>query len=713
MKSSASLAWALQRLAQLQGVALDPLKLEAALRHRKQDRIQVSDLRQICDTLSYAAPLELPSPDGAQLPLLCCLEDGTWGVLTSHTPQGKWVIAYAGGMRELDASELASPLLRLTPLPSGGTETFRQTLKRSFRGYRATIWETIFASIVIGLLSLGASMFSMQIYDRVIPTRSEHTLVILSIGVILAIMLEMAMKVARAYAMDSAVVGLDSRLSRDIFQRLLDLRIDQLPPSVGSLAGQLRGYEQIRGFYTSGTLFALVDVPLGVLYLIFVVLISSPVVALIPFAFGLVAIVGGYAARLQIQRLAVEGAAASNVKTGLLVEVVEGAETIKTGGGGWKFLSRWINVTGMTIRNDLAVRHMNEGLGYFAATLQQMSYVGVIVIGAWQVMEGHMTTGALIACSILSGRIMAPVLALPGLLVQHAHAVAAMQSIERLYKLESDTHGQTRPLAPTRLRGDFSLEDVRFSYPESPLGIHVQDLKIRAGEKVAIVGPIGAGKSTLLRLLAGLYKPQQGRVLIDGLDMAQISRAAVSQQLGYLQQEHRLFQGTLRENLLIGLPDPGDDLLMQAMTRSGLLKCVSGHPKGLDLPIYEGGKGLSGGQRQLVAFTRLLLCNLPILLVDEPTANMDASQEASCIAILNSEIQAGKTLIMVTHKDSLLSLVDRIVVVIGNRIVMDGPRASILARLGRLAVESAPKSTTIPAPTLVKTAGPAQPQATA
>ena len=294
---------------------------------------------------------------------------------------------------------------------------------------------------------------------------------------------------------------------------------------------------------------------------------------------------------------------------------------------------------------------------------------------------GQMTMGALIACSILSGRILAPIMALPGLLVQHSHASAAMEGLERLYTLQSDNHGIAHPLVPTQMKGHYQLTHVQFSYGQNPPVIALPKLEIRPGERIAIVGPIGAGKSTLLRMLSGMYQPQKGSIHIDGLELGHISRQLLSQKIGYLQQDHRLFQGSLRENLLIGLPDPGDEVLFAAMTRTGMDRIVGSHPKGLERPIMEGGKGLSNGQKQLVAFTRLILCKPEILLLDEPNATMDDMQERQCMAVLAEEANAGKTMVIVTHKPGTLALVNRIIVVAGRAIVLDGPRDAVLQQL--------------------------------
>jgi ATP-binding cassette subfamily C protein LapB len=365
----------------------------------------------------------------------------------------------------------------------------------------------------------------------------------------------------------------------------------------------------------------------------------------------------------------------------LLVEAVEGIETIKAGSGGWKFLSRWINVNQMTIHNDLKMRRATESVGYVSATVQQISYALLVALGAVLVMHGDMTMGALIASSILSGRILAPVMAIPGLLVQHAHAQAALQGIERIYQLKTDHHGTPSPLAPTQIEGHFKLEDVTFAYGDNPPALSIGQWEVKPAERIAILGPIGAGKSTLLRILSGMYTPQAGRVLLDQLDLSHINRQVVCQHIGYLQQDHRLFQGSLRENLLIGMPDPGDEAILHAMKQTGMDRFVASHPRGLARQIAEGGKGLSGGLKQLVAFTRLVLCDPTVWLLDEPTASMDDDQERRCLSVLAQRAQQGKTLVIVTHKPSLLPLVNRMVVMSGNGIVLDGARDQVLNEL--------------------------------
>jgi ATP-binding cassette subfamily C protein LapB len=696
------LFWALEMTAQLQSHALDRLRLQASLQPLSEADASAGGLKPlslVCAGMGLDAPRMLDKPDPVLLPLVAFVPDIGWGVVVDRDPANRWVLRTSETEHSLShealmgrTAVLPPPRVRETPAGLGSAPgvkpSFKALVHSTLNRFRGHLLEAVLASLFIGALALATSLFSMQVYDRVIPTRSEYTLIILSAGVMLTVLIELGMKYARSHLMDHVIVGLDNRLSREIFQRLLQLRVDQLPASVGSLASQLRGYEQVRSFYTATTLFTLVDLPLGLFFLFVIFAIGSPLVAAVPAVFAVVAVAIGWQARKRVNKLAAEGARMSNMKTGLLVEAVEGVETIKAGSGGWKFLSRWISVNTQTIQNDLKMRSTTESMGYMSATVQQLSYAGLVVAGAITVMQGHMTMGALIACSILSGRILAPVMALPGLMVQHAHAKAAMDGLEKLYQLKTDHEGIDRPLVPSHIRGQYSFDNVQFAYgsdnPSSPnpAALSVAQLTIAPGERIGILGPIGSGKSTLLRLLSGLYHAQQGRILIDGLDITHVSREVLSRQVGYLQQDHRLFQGTLRENLLIGMPDPGDDVLQQVMERTGMSRLVANHPKGLERPIMEGGKGLSGGQRQLVAFTRLALARPDVLLLDEPTASMDNEQEGRCIAVLAQEANAGKTLIVVTHKPSLLPLVNRLIVVAGSRIVLDGPRDAVLEKLG-------------------------------
>lgn len=680
---------AIRHLLSQQGYPVDNIRLHDIVeRHSQSSNEQDQSIHELGGVIAVLdgigikdRPEILDKPDAAFMPLLAYRLDRGWGVIDGQTPQKNWNFRQENTQTETRSDEL-SLVLRIRLKEDHIKQrhaSFSDLLKSDLGNYKGVLFEAVIATFLINMLALAVSLFSMQVYDRVIPTRSEYTLIILASGVMLVILFEAFMKFSRSRIMDKVVVGLDQYLSREVFQRLLKVRIDQMPGSVGSMAAQLRGYEQVRGFFTASTLFGLVDLPMTIIFISLVAFIGSPLVAVVPLIAAAIAITMGLFARKRIDSIAAEGATASYYKTGLLVEAVEGVETIKAGAGSWKFLSRWLDVMNITIKNDLDMKHTNDNLTYATQMLQQVSYVGIVIVGSFVVMQGDMTMGGLIACSILGGRVLAPVMAIPNLLVQYSHAKAAKLNIESLFSLEQDNQGIAYPLSPTHIKGAYQCDNVVFNYQGNDRpALDVSQLVIKSGERIAILGPIGSGKSTLLKILAGLYAPTKGRVLLDGLDIHQISRETLSERLGYLQQDHRLFQGTLRDNLLIGMAAPNDDVLQDALNKTGLINLVASHSSGLDLPISEGGRGLSGGQKQLVAFTRLLLTKPDVFLLDEPTASMDNRQEQRCLHVLQHELTKGQTFIVSTHKTALLDLVDRLIIMDNHRIVIDGPKQAVL-----------------------------------
>ena len=695
--SPAALVWAVDKYYQLRGSRIDRHRLADAVATLDADGADWAGLSRVMKEVELADLRVLAQPDVARLPLLAHIGLHGWGVVVRAQGSDDWLMqtlngeisvpveALRGSVAEIELPELAG---------AGGSDgadgppknSFSRALSNAFSHRRTALTDVVLGSIAINAISMALSFYSMQVYDRVIPTQGLSTLQVLAIGTLLALAFELGLKLARSGVMDAVVVSVDAYLSRHIFERLLSVRVDKLPASVGTLAAQMRGYEQVRSFYTSSTLFALIDLPVGLMFMAVIVALSGPLVALVPLTMLAAAVLNGLVFRARFNALALTGSNLSNKKTGILVEAVEGAETIKAGAGGWKFLQRWMHVSRAALQNESDTRHNNDHLNYVTAVLTQLSYIGIVTVGAWQAIEGNLTTGGLIAASILGGRAMAPIATLPSLLVQHAQAKAATQGLERLYALETDDGDGGRPLMPSVLRGKYWLENVRFAYPGpkgGPLALDIDKLAIAPGERIGILGPVGSGKSTLLRMLSGMYEPQQGRVLLDDLNIRQIDRQTVSEQVGYVQQDTRLFEGTLRDNLLIGSLDPGDDAIFSALKRTGLITLVAGHPRGLELPITEGGRGLSGGQRQLVAFTRLLLTRPNIYLLDEPTASMDDDLERRCLGVLQQEITPGKTLVVVTHKMTLLPLVNRLIVVVGNKVVMDSDRDSIVKRLSQ------------------------------
>lgn len=681
------LAYALSITLKEQGFAIDKNRLASSINAVLSITDRYSKLAMMLQVLGVDdSPEVLDAPDGAYMPLIGYHRVHGYGRIIQKTQHG-WLFEQDDGNKRThsDEFEFVAKITLTDKHIRNKTISFKQLVRQNVLSHKSVITEAVIASLIINFLALAVSLFSMQVYDRVIPTGNRPTLIILATGVGLVIIFEAIMKFSRSKVMDKMIVGLDQHLSRDIFERLLKIRVDQMPNSVGTLAGQLRGYEQVRSFFTASTLFTLVDLPMSILFIIIIGIIGSPLLSLVPIVAALIGVFLGVSSRKKIDVIAAEGAAASYQKTGILVEAVEGIETIKAGSGNWKFLNRWLNIMNTTTTNDLKMRHANDNLNYTAQMLQQVSYVGIVIVGAFVVMNQEMTIGGLIACTILGGRILAPIMGLPNMLVQYSHAKAASANIERLFTLSQDNQGVSYPLSPTKIYGNYRCQNLKFNYKNNDrLALQIQDLEIQAGERIAILGPIGSGKSTLLKLLSGLYAPTGGHILLDGLDIEQISRESLADEVGYLQQDHRLFQGTLRENLLIGMPTPPDDVLNMVLRRTGLIRLVSNHSSGLDLPISEGGKGLSGGQKQLVAFTRLVLTDPSIWLLDEPTASMDNMQEQQCLQVIAQELQnSNKTLIISTHKLSLLDLVDRIIIMANGQIVLDGPKQAVLNQLSK------------------------------
>ena len=686
------LDWLAQQLPRLVPQARAPsLQQRRALRSIGDERAALAGL---CAAAGLETPHWSPFADASALPLLALRQQAGPAVVIAEAGSDAWLVQTEAGTQRLSRADLGQALfspLRATPAPDGPPTSARALFRRVLSAQRAAFVYAALASLAANIAALAGSMYSMQVYDRVIPTRGLSTLTVLLIGALIACAFELVIKQARAAVLESAVQRMDETLSHAIFQRLLALRIDQLPPNVGSLSAQLRGYESIRAFAIAATMYAVIDAPFGLLFLGVMALIGGPQLVAVPAVFFVVSVLAGSMFRAHIAAHAAGASIAGNRKVGLLVETISAAENIKAAGSGWSQSARWNALTREAIDDDLKIKHLSETASHTAGFFQQASYVVMIAAGAYIASAGEgLTSGGLIACSILSGRVLGPISLLPGLIVQWAHARIALDNLERIFALEGDHHGVAQPLVPARLEGHFRIEDVKFAYPEQPHALALPLLQIAAGDKVAIVGPVGAGKSTLLKVMAGLYKPQQGRVLIDGLEIQQIAREPLSAQLGYLPQEVRLVSGTLRDNLGLGLPDADDVTMLTACRATGLISLVTSHPKGLDLPIGEGGCGVSGGQRRLIGLTRLVLARPTVWLLDEPTSALDDTTERQSLALLREAMQPGQTLVVVTHRPQVLALVDRIVVLTRGGIALDGPREAVLQALSQPARTAAP-----------------------
>ena len=702
---NAQLLPCLVRLSQLQSDNLDRLALREAVETAQDNAPEdaKAQIRYITKQLRLPAARWKPEPQLDSAPaLLCRIEPYfgiEWGLLRGKNAQNQWISEWwdKHDSRWVERADDALPdhhaiSLKLSqPYVASKSPVFRLILDELL-SHRRIIRETILASLIATLLALAISFFSMQVYDRVIPSSAMQTLLVLTLGVLVAIFFEWLIKHVRSNLYEELIDQVDQRLSRTVYLRFLSVRLDQMPQSVGALASQMRGYETIRGFMTSMTTNLMVDAPFALFFAGVIAFIAGPL-ALIPTFFFLVSVAIGLFYRKRLEHIAKQAMAASNLKTGLLVETIEGAETIKAGQGGWRMLTRWMRTSNDARDSELEMRSISEHSQHIAASFQQISYVLLVAFGAYLVTRSEISQGGLIACSILSGRVLSAVAIIPGQIVQWSHAKASLQSLDKLWALEDDHHGQSQPIALENIRGKYRLENITSHYHGSR-ALMVSTLMIRPGEKIGILGPVGSGKTTLLRALSGMYKPQEGRVLLDGIDLAHIDKPLLAEHIGYVQQDGRLFSGTLRDNLILGQVDPGDEAILEAARKTGLMQAViTPLPHGLQRTIYEGGTGLSGGQRQLVNLTRTVLRQPCIWLLDEPTASMDRNTEAHVTQTLKDAIKPTDTLVLVTHKSEMLDLVDRLIVIYNHQVALDGPKQDVLRQLHNARPEAANHTT--------------------
>jgi ATP-binding cassette, subfamily C, bacterial LapB len=559
--------------------------------------------------------------------------------------------------------------------------SFTKTL---FDRYKLQYIESILATIFVNIISLATSLYAMQIYDRVVPSRSYSTLIVLTVGVLVAMVFEFALKMIRANLSRYIISQVDRDLSSEVLSRMLNIRMDQFPKDLGTLTAKVKSYESIRGFLSSTTIYVLADAPFAFFFILIVGFIGSPVISIIICFFLMVSVLVSLYLKKKVDTFAANAHTSSNKKTGFLVEVIDGLESIKSTGNVSRVLSSWRSISDVSNKDEMNVREKTEQITLIAATLQQLSYISVVCFGAYLLSEGFLTMGGMVACSILSSRSLSPISTLPGLLSQWASVRASINGLDDLYKLQKNGSLSTPMVSVKTLKGRFEINDLIFAYSQSRAILTIPKLIIEAGEKVGIVGPVGSGKSTLLKILTGQYYPNHGSVLLDQTDMRRYSELALAQGIAYLQQEQRLFSGTLRDNLLLGVLDPGDPVILAACAKTGLIQLIQSHPDALDLPIYEGGKGLSGGQKQLLAVTRMILRKPTIWLLDEPTTSMDQTLENLIVSLLREVVDPRQTMVLVTHKTNLLQLVDRVIVISQHRVILDGKRDEIFNALSRI-----------------------------
>jgi len=629
------------------------------------------------------APAKLHDPKLPDLPFTLYRAATGWGVIQARGADGVWrgesMEGEALSLTSLDDAECISlPRRAETPKAAPGAIAL---VRNALWARKSAFIDAVLATFLVTLLALATSLYAMQVFDRVIPNQGFDTLWVLTVGVTLSICLEFLLKQVRSYTVDRTCNAVDHELSEWFFNRMLGIRMEARPASVGTLASQIKGFEMVRGVLASTSLFVVADVPFALFFIVVIGLVGGWVV-IVPLVTLPIALVAGLMFQKTIQHHTRKNLAASNRKAGLLVEAVDGAEALKSNSAEWTAQSRWNRLVAETTFAEQSIRNYSSLSQNFTVGFQQLGYIALVAVGAYFVTENELTMGGLLACSIIGNRAMMPIVQLPGVMVQWALARAAIEGLDQIIALPNEDDEAHQNIVLQSIEGGLRFERARFAYGMTDrMALEVERLEIRPGERVGLIGAIGSGKSTLLKLASGLYRPAEGKVFLGGVDIALLAPSVVREIVGYLPQETRLFSGSLRDNLLLGLPDPGEEAILAAAKRTGLIDLVVGQPKGLALEITEGGRGVSGGQKQLIALTRMLLARPKVWLLDEPTGAMDSATEARVVALLRELAAEGATLVVTTHKTALLPLLDRLIVLQGGRLQLDGPRDAVLAKI--------------------------------
>ena len=558
---------------------------------------------------------------------------------------------------------------------------FADWLMEPMRRNKSTYAKVALAAAMINIFGLVTSLFTMTVYDRVLPNNATESLIALSIGLAIVIVFDFILKMLRAYFVDVAGASIDRDVGESLFQRILDLRLDLKKGSTGSLTGLMRELEALRDFFASATLTAVVDVPFILLTLAVIAMIGGWV-ALVPAIAVPLVILVGVLTQPAMNRLSAQTMGEGLLKQSVLVETIGGLETVKAAGAGPLLASRWDRAVEQHSNSSLRQR-LVASIGITAAgTASTLSYAGVVIVGAGMIANQTLTMGGLIACSILAGRCVAPLQQISQLLSRMTSARTAYRQLNELMELPPEGP-EGEGLRIESPKGRIEFRNVGFRYPgAAEKTLDGLNFAIEPGEHVALLGRVGSGKSTIARLILGLYPPEEGLVMLDGTDIRQLEPTSLRRHVGSVLQESVLLTGSVRENIALGRDGVDDAEMLRATELSGTHQFIGQIANGYDLKLADRGEGLSGGQRQSIAIARALAGRPPVLVFDEPTSAMDAQTETALLQRLQREL-AGRTLVLITPKPPLLSLVSRIILVDRGKIVADGPRDTVLKQISR------------------------------
>lgn len=696
MSSGRALVSCLQRLAQHHGISVTPQSLISGLPTTldtfSPDLLVRSAKRAgIKSRLEKVGLADLPSN---ALPAIVLLEGNESALIESMSDDGNVIIfdpkcgddSQVISLEELQRKTsgfvlLARPKFRLNASQLGSiglkSDHWFWSVMLAHRGlYR----DVIYTSLFVNFLALSLPIFTMNVYDRVVPNAAFETLWVLAIGVSIAVAADVGLRIMRGYFLDYSARRIDVDLSAAILEKTLGMRLEHKPVSVGSYAASLRSFEFLRDITTSASLTGFIDIPFAFVFLLVVAWISPYLLIPIVIGIGLLLVLA-LTLRSKLEQLTETTYAASAQRNATLIETLSGLETLKALGAESVMQRQWEEATRFLASQNLQSKNLQQWLSQLSSALQRFVQMAVIVLGVYLISAGKLTMGGLIACTMISSRATAPFAKLGSLITQYQNASVAMQAMDALFDTPSEYRAEGGFLSRESFSGAYEFKNVSFRYPNSELqSLTATSLKLGAGEHIAILGRIGSGKSTLSKLALGLFQATEGEIRVDGVDIRQLDPHEYRGSVGYVPQDITLFTGTLRENITLGRPSISDAQLIKAVERAGIADWVNRHPLGFDMPISERGDSVSGGQRKCIAVARALVTEPNILILDEPTGGTDQTTERMIIESLKEFIE-GRTLVVITHRNSLLALVDRIVVIDRGKIVADGAKDAVVNAL--------------------------------
>jgi ATP-binding cassette subfamily C protein LapB len=562
--------------------------------------------------------------------------------------------------------------------PTSKRGWFWGTIFESWRIYR----DVFIASFLINVFGLASPFFVLNVYDRVIPNSAFETLWVLAIGISVIYIFAVIMRGLRGYFVDEAGKKANLKISASPFQKVLGLRMEARPQSIGSFSKNLQEFESIRDFITSFSITALIDMPFVVLALLVIWYLGGMVVIVHIISIVLL-LMYAFFIQLPLKKAVEKSFQASAQKNAILIEALSGLETIKMLGAESQIQRAWEEAVSYIAKWSARSRFLSSSVNHFSFFIQSISVVAVVIAGVYLISTGDLSQGGLIALVIVSRQAIAPMTQVVGLATRYYRAKAALNTLNQIMELPVERPEGKSFLHRAEIEGAIEVKNLSFSYPNQTVKIlNNISLQIKAGEKIGLIGPIGSGKTTFGKLLLGLYQPLSGMVSMDGTDIRQIDPADLRRCIGYVSQDITLFRGTIRENIAMGTHDVDDSTILRIAELTGVNEFVKKHSMGFDMEVGELGRGLSGGQRQCVALARAMILSPPVLVLDEPTSNMDNRTEVLLRDNLSKVIQ-NKTMILITHRASLLEMVDRLVVIDNGTVIADGPKVSVLEALKR------------------------------